>query len=97
MTDEDETLHCFVKDWKTHSYNAYPAKFQSGKIPKIQVLAESGMLQTDLRYPYAYNDEEWAPDTFGGSIIEFCSDNTGDLNCDDCILRRVIVKLAEKK
>lgn len=94
---KEETLPCFVEDWKAHTYNEYPVEGHTSKEAKVQVIVESGMLQTGIRYPYAHNDTEWASGTLSGNIIEFCSDNTGNLNCDDYILRRVIVKLVEKE
>lgn len=95
-TGEIRVLHCYVYDWKAHSYNKYPVKGHSeDENNVVTVEIDSGLIQTGIRYPYAVG-KEWVEKTFGGSIIEFCSASTGTLVCSDYILEKVTVYLKDE-
>lgn len=89
---------------KAHTYNHYPYEDEDMKTKhkNIQVrmllesgeLMESGIWQTGIRYPKA-SGTEWAPNTTGSCIIEFCSDNTGNLDCSKYELVKVVAYLKD--
>ena len=73
----EETINCYVSDWKAHTYCKYKdTEFLEcyDKTPDFSVTAnvESGIYQTGMRYLHASKEhDEWAEEHSDGSIIVF--------------------------
>lgn len=111
-TGKERILPCNIYDIKAHTYNKYPDghKFNmgvevtiyEGGLGSTEKKLENGLMQTGIRYPRIRLDDdvpedEWAEYTLGGNIIEFCSKDTGDLDCSEYELISVTVNLLEEE